>query len=84
MAYYGGYSGFGYSNYSGGPFNTDYNRDGLVTAADFAAGARNMGFGYVGEEMARSAFNSFDRNHNGYLDYNDANRAYGQLDRLYY
>jgi len=36
-----------------------------------------------GEDVARSAFRANDRNHNGYLDYNDANNAYGYMDRLY-
>ena len=79
---YGGYSGFGYANY-GGPLANDYNRDGLITESDFAIGARSRGWGYTGEDVARSAFRSYDRNHNGYLDSNDANRAYGYLDRLY-
>ena len=82
MAYYGGYSGFGYSNF-GGNFAQDYNRDGLITSADFREGAYNMGLGYIGAEVAQSAFNRYDRNHNGYLDYNDAYGAYGMLHRLY-
>ena len=81
--YYGAYplpSGHGY----GRPFGFDYNRDGLITAADFAIGARSMGWGPIGEDVARSAFRAYDRNNNGYLDYNDAYGAYGSLYRLYH
>jgi hypothetical protein len=38
----------------------------------------------IGEDVARSAFRANDRNRNGYLDVNDANRAYGYMERLYY
>ncbi len=38
---------------------------------------------FQGEDVARSAFRSIDRNNNGYLDYNDSQRAYGYMDRLY-
>jgi len=82
MSYYGGYSGFGYSNY-GDSFVRDYNRDGLVTASDFREGAYRMGLGPIGADVAQSAFNLYDRNHNGYLDVNDAYGAYGHLHRLY-
>jgi hypothetical protein len=83
MSYYGGYNGFGYSNY-GNSFARDYNGDGLITASDFREGAYRMGLGPVGADVAQSAFNAFDRNHNGYLDRNDAYGAYGYLHRLYY
>jgi len=38
----------------------------------------------IGVEIARSAFRSIDRNHNGYLDNNDVNRAYSLMGRLYH
>ena len=85
MSYgYGGYSGFGYNNYGyGGPLARDVNHDGLITKADFVQGAAMRGWGYEGTQVAAAAFNSYDRNHNGYLDRQDANSAYGYLHRLY-
>jgi len=83
MSYgYGGYSGFGYNNY-GGPLARDVNHDGLITQNDFVQGASMRGWGYDGTQVAAAAFNTYDRNHNGYLDVQDANRAYGSLHRLY-
>ena len=82
MSYYGGYNGFGYSNY-GNSFARDYNGDGLISSSDFREGAYRMGLGPMGADVAQSAFNAFDRNHNGYLDRNDAYGAYGYLHRLY-
>ena len=78
MSYYGGYTG-GY----GGTFAADYNRDGLITEADFAIGARSRGWGGIGEEIARSAFRYYDTNRNGYLDPYDTNQAYSYMGRLY-
>jgi hypothetical protein len=82
---YGGYSrGYrGHSNY-GNAFATDWNRDGLITSADFRIGAYHMGLGHIGADVAQSAFRAFDRNHNGYLDAYDSHGAYGHLHRLYY
>jgi len=76
---YGPYLGFGYS-----AFTTDWNGDGLITAADFREGAYRLGLGHIGADVAQSAFHAFDRNRNGYLDACDARRAYGYLHRLYY
>ena len=76
---FGPYRGFGYS-----AFTTDWNGDGLITAADFREGAYRMGLGHIGADIAQSAFRAFDRNHNGYLDAHDAHGAYGYLHRLYY
>ena len=42
-----------------------------------------MGWGGIGEEVARSAFRHYDMNRNGYLDSDDTYRAYGYLQRLY-
>jgi len=42
-----------------------------------------MGLGSIGADVAQSAFNLFDRNHNGYLDVKDANGAFASLYRLY-
>ena len=80
---YGGYSGYGYSNYTNNSLTRDYDRNGLITASDFREGAYKMGFGSIGADVAQSAFNAFDRNRNGYLDRNDAFGAYGHLHRLY-
>ena len=66
-----------------GELTQDVNQDGLITEADFVLGARMRGWGPLGEDVARSAFRSYDRNRNGYLDVNDINRAYGYLYRLY-
>ena len=74
-----GYGGHGY----GGPLARDFNHDGLITEADFAIGARSMGWGAIGESVARSAFRYYDKNRNGYLDVQDAHGAYGHLHRLY-
>ncbi len=81
---YGGYSGYGYSNYANNSLVRDYDHNGLITASDFREGAYRMGLGTIGADVAQSAFNSYDRNHNGYLDVNDAYGAYGSLHRLYY
>jgi hypothetical protein len=78
------YNRFGYLNYNNNGLIRDYNHDGLVTATDFREGAYRMGLGSIGADVAQSAFHSYDRNHNGYLDVNDANAAYGSLHRLYY
>jgi hypothetical protein len=75
---YGYHHGFGYNT-----FNTDWNGDGLITAADFKNGAYRMGFDHIDADVAQSAFRAFDRNHNGYLDAKDARKAYGYLHRLY-
>jgi Ca2+-binding EF-hand superfamily protein len=85
----GSYSGYGYSNYSNNSLVRDYDRNGLIvmnglTANDFREGANRMGLGSIGADVAQSAFNSYDRNHNGYLERNDAYGAYGSLHRLYY
>ena len=80
---YGGYSGYGYSNYRNDAFARDYNGDGLISASDFREGAYRMGYGQIGADVAQSAFNALDRNRNGYLDVTDANRGYGYIDRLY-
>ena len=67
----------------GGALAQDVNGDGLITERDFVLGARMRGWGLVGEDVARSAFRAYDKNHNGYLDANDVNRAYGYIHRLY-
>ena len=64
-------------------FTRDYNGDGLITSSDFREGAYKMGLGSIGADVAQSAFNLFDRNHNGYLDVKDANGAFASLYRLY-
>jgi len=78
---FGGHRGFGYDNYSA--MGRDYNHNGRIDASDFREGAYKMGYGEMGADVAQSAFNAFDRNHNGYLDGNDIGGAYGYLDRLY-
>jgi hypothetical protein len=81
---FGVYGGFGgYPNY-GNAFATDWNGDGLITAADFREGAYRMGLGHIGADVAQSAFRAYDRNGNGVLDHHDANAAYGYLHRLYF
>ena len=79
-----GYDGdfIGYNNFRH-PI-LDRNHDGQITEGDFAVGARQMGFGLVGESVARSAFRKFDKNHDGVLSREDALGAYGSLHRLYY
>ena len=36
-----------------------------------------------GEDAARSTFRSLDNNHNGYLDYEEVNRAFDLMEKLY-
>ena len=70
------YGGYGYPSF-GNAFATDWNGDGLITSADFRIGAYHMGLGPIGAGIAQSAFHAFDRNHNGYLDYQDVYGHYG-------
>ena len=67
----------------GGILAQDRNGDGLITEADFVIGAHEMGWGRVGEEVARAAFRHYDKNRNGFLDPEDAQLAYSYLSRLY-
>ena len=67
----------------GGHLAHDYNGDGLITEADFVLGARMRGWGPIGEDVARSAFRSYDKNRNGFLDAHDVNGAYTYIYRLY-
>ena len=66
-----------------GPLATDRNGDGLITEEDFMIGARRLGWGEIGADIARSAFRLFDKNGNGYLDSEDIAYAYHHLNRLY-
>ena len=58
-------------------------RDVYINESNFNIGAQNRGWGCVQQDMVRSAFRCYDRNNSGYLSFNDANRAYGYIDRLY-
>jgi len=55
----------------------------MITASDFREGAYRMGLGSIAPDIVQSAFNTFDRDHKGYLGRNDAFSAYGYLHRLY-
>ena len=66
-----------------GPLATDRNGDGLITEEDFMIGARRLGWGEIGADVARSAFRLYDKNGNGYLDSEDIAYAYHHLNRLY-
>ena len=77
-----------YSSSNGGyntnPFTQfDKNYDGLITQSDFSLASSQNGFGYVGQDVMNSAFRTMDRNHNGYLDVNEAANGYNMLNRLY-
>jgi hypothetical protein len=73
---YGGGNGFQPSPRN--PLMRDYNGDGLITEADYAIGARQLGWGPVGEKMARDSFRHHDRDRNGVLDWREAmNAEYG-------
>ena len=80
--YHHGFRGYDYENYGRNSI-LDRNHDHLITEADFAMGAREMGFGTIGSELARSAFRTFDRNRDGLLSREDAFGAYGSIHRLY-
>jgi len=67
-----------------GPLAIDRNGDGLITVEDFIIGARQLGWGKLGEDVVKSAFRLYDKNHNGYLDNEDIEYAYSHLNRLYY
>ena len=74
---YGGGNGFQRPN-PRNPLMRDYNGDGLITEADYAIGARQLGWGPVGEKMARDSFRHHDRDRNGVLDWREAmNAEYG-------
>ncbi len=82
------YRGFGLSNYSNNNLFSyssghNLNQDGLITASDFREGAYRMGLGSIAPDIVQSAFNTFDRDHKGFLNRNDAFGAYGYLHRLY-
>ena len=71
----GGGGGRFNSNY-GNPLVRDYNGDGLITEADYAIGARQMGWGAFGEQIARDAFRYHDKDRSGFLDRHEAEMAH--------
>jgi hypothetical protein len=68
-------------DYNHNIFKRDYN--GMISASNFREGAGRMGLGFIDADIAQSAFNIYDHNHNGYLDRNDCLGAYRYLHRLY-
>jgi hypothetical protein len=59
----------------GNPLVRDYNNDGLITEADYVIGARQLGWGPLGEQIARAAFKHHDKDRNGFLDSREAELA---------
>lgn len=59
----------------------DRNYDHLITIEDFIYSARING---IQEDVAKSAFRSFDKNKNGYLDNTELTNANAKLGRLYF
>jgi Ca2+-binding EF-hand superfamily protein len=59
----------------------DRNHDNLITIEDFVISARING---IQEDVAKSAFRSYDKNKNGYLDNTELINANTKLGRLYF
>ena len=67
--------GGGFNPNNGNPLMRDHNGDGLITEADYAIGARQMGWGPFGEQIARDAFRHHDKDRSGFLDRREAEFA---------
>ena len=67
--------GGGFNPNTGNPLVRDYNGDGLITEGDYVIGARQMGWGPLGEQIARAAFKHHDKDRNGFLDVREAELA---------
>lgn len=60
----------------------DMNNDNKITEDDFVLAMDKFGLSFLGDEMARQAFKSLDKNGNGKLDITEAINAFTKLTKL--